>query len=85
MRQTVAERARLETALTAMGLTYPEPAANFVLVEVGPRAREVYEALKKEGLLVRWWPAPELQTKLRMTVGKPAENDRVIAALRKHL
>ncbi|HSS37763.1 MAG TPA: histidinol-phosphate transaminase [Polyangia bacterium] len=85
VRQTVAERARLETALTAMGLTYPEPAANFVLVEVGPRARELYEALKNEGLLVRWWPAPELQTKLRMTVGRPAENDRVIAALRKHL
>jgi histidinol-phosphate/aromatic aminotransferase/cobyric acid decarboxylase-like protein len=34
---------------------------------------------------VRWWPAPELRTKLRVTVGKPAENDRLIAALRKHL
>ncbi|MES1209615.1 MAG: histidinol-phosphate transaminase [Pseudomonadota bacterium] len=85
VRRTVAERARLEAALTAMGLPYPEPAANFVLVEFGERARELYEALKNEGLLVRWWPAPELRTKLRVTVGKPAENDRVIAALRKHL
>ncbi|MFL5305112.1 MAG: histidinol-phosphate transaminase [Polyangia bacterium] len=85
VRQTIAERARLETALTAMGLTYPEPAANFLLVEFGERARALYDALKGEGLLVRWWPAPELRTKLRVTVGKPAENDRVIAALRKHL
>ena len=85
VRRTVDERGRLEAALGAMGLTYPEPAANFLLVELGDRARELYEALKREGLLVRWWPAPELRTKLRITVGKHEENDRVIAALRKHL
>ncbi|HVY37858.1 MAG TPA: histidinol-phosphate transaminase [Polyangia bacterium] len=85
VRRTVAERARLETALTAMGLTFPEAAANFLLVEFGESARDIYEALKRDGLLVRWWPAPELRTKLRITVGKPDENDRVLAALRKHL
>jgi histidinol-phosphate aminotransferase len=81
----VAERARLEAALTGLGLTFPEAAANFLFVEFGERAQQIYEALKREGLLVRWWSAPELRTKLRITVGRPAENDRVVAALRKHV
>jgi histidinol-phosphate/aromatic aminotransferase/cobyric acid decarboxylase-like protein len=34
------------------------------------------------GLLVRWWSTPELRTKLRISVGKPDDNDRLIAALK---
>jgi histidinol-phosphate aminotransferase len=85
VRETVAERVRLEAALTGMGLSFPASAANFLFVEFGERAPDLYAALKAEGLLVRWWAAPELRTRLRVTVGKPAENDKVIAALRKHL
>jgi len=85
VRETVAERVRLEGALTGMGLSFPTSAANFLFVEFGERAPDLYAALKAEGLLVRWWAAPELRTRLRVTVGKPAENDKVIAALRKHL
>ncbi|HXJ20914.1 MAG TPA: histidinol-phosphate transaminase [Polyangia bacterium] len=85
VRATVDERARLETAIESLGLTFPEPVANFLFVDLGDRAQRMYETLKREGLLVRWWSAPELRTKLRITVGKPAENDRIIAALRKHL
>ena len=85
VRETVGERARLEGALTGLGLTFPEAAANFLFVEFGDRAQQIYDALKRDGLLVRWWSAPELRTKLRITVGKPADNDRVLAALRKHL
>jgi histidinol-phosphate aminotransferase len=82
VRRTLEERARLEAALAALGLTWPEPAANFLLVEIGSRAEELYLALKQKGLLVRWWSAPELRTKLRISVGKPADNDRLIAALK---
>ena len=82
VRRTLAERARLEAALAEMGLTWPESAANFLLVELGARAETVYQALKKSGLLVRWWSAPELRTAIRISVGKPADNDRLIAALR---
>ncbi len=38
VRRTLAERARLEAALEGMGLSWPESAANFLLVEIG-RAR----------------------------------------------
>jgi histidinol-phosphate aminotransferase len=81
VRRTLAERARLEAALSGLGLTWPESAANFLLVEIGARAEQTYLALKQKGLLVRWWSAPELRTKIRISVGKPDDNDRLLAAL----
>jgi histidinol-phosphate aminotransferase len=82
VRRTLDERARLERELAAMGLAWPESAANFLLVEIGARAEGVYRALKQQGLLVRWWSAAELRTKIRISVGKPEENERVLAALK---
>jgi histidinol-phosphate aminotransferase len=82
MRRTLDERVRLEAALADVGCTWPESGANFLLVDFGERAEAVYLALKAAGLLVRWWNTPELRTKLRISVGKPEENDRLVAALR---
>jgi histidinol-phosphate aminotransferase len=82
MRSTLDERARLERELTSLGLTWPESRANFVLVEFGDRAETIYNALREAGLLVRWWAAPELRTKLRISVGRPDQNNKLLAALR---
>jgi histidinol-phosphate aminotransferase len=81
VRRTLVERARLEKALAGFGCRWPASAANFLLVEIGEQAEAIYLALKRQGLLVRWWKTPELRTKLRISVGKPEENDRVIQAL----
>jgi len=83
VRRTLDQRARLERELETMGWTWPESAANFVLCEIGERAEQVYNALKDEGLLVRWWRAPELRTMLRISVGNPDENDHLLAALKR--
>jgi histidinol-phosphate aminotransferase len=82
MRSTLDERARLERELEALGLAWPESRANFVLVELGDRAEALYGKLKDAGVLVRWFKAPELRTKLRITVGRPDQNNRLLAALR---
>lgn len=81
IRRTLEERARIEAALATAGLGWPESAANFLLVEIGDRAEEIYRALKQQGLLVRWWSAPELRTKLRISVGRPTDNTRLLDAL----
>jgi histidinol-phosphate aminotransferase len=83
MRGTLDERARLERELAALGLSWPESRANFLLVEFGARAETLYTALKVEKLLVRWWPAADLRTKLRISVGRPDQNNRLMAALRR--
>ncbi len=82
VRRTVAERKRLEVELAKLGWSWPRSAANFLLCEVGPRAGDLYLALKQRGVLVRWWSKPELATKLRITVGLPEHNDLLLKLLR---
>jgi histidinol-phosphate aminotransferase len=83
MRGTLDERARLERELGALGFSWPESRANFLLVDFGARAETLYAALKADKLLVRWWPAADLRTKLRISVGRPDQNNRLLAALRR--
>ena len=83
VRRTLDQRTRLERELETLGWSWPESAANFVLCEIGDRAEQIYTALKEEGLLVRWWSAPELRTKIRISVGSADENDHLIAALKR--
>lgn len=78
------ERTRLEAALDEMpGIRRYPSAANFVLVRLpdGPRA---FEGLKARGILVRSFQGshPLLADCLRLTVGTPEENGKLIDALR---
>jgi histidinol-phosphate aminotransferase len=79
----LAERARLEDALDGLARVRRFPsAANFVLVRVpdGPRA---FESLRERGILVRTLHGshPLLAHCLRLTVGTPDENTRMLEAL----
>ena len=80
--QTLTERQRLEAGLAALGWSWPASAGNFLLCEVGPRAAELYAALKARGLLVRYWSKPGLASKLRITVGKPEHTDLLLQHLK---
>jgi histidinol-phosphate aminotransferase len=82
VQRTVAERRRLEAAFADFGWAWPVSAANFLLCDVGPHAERLYRGLKERGILVRWWNRPALSSKLRITVGRPDDNDRLLAALR---
>jgi histidinol-phosphate aminotransferase len=71
---------QLESAFRAAGLAYIPSAGNFISVEVGD-AGHVYEALLRQGVIVRPIANYGLPRHLRVTVGLPAENDRFLAAL----
>ena len=79
------ERGRLAAELANLGLTAPPSESNFLLVTVPgfwPHdAKTVYERLKSAGILVRYFAHDGLADKLRITIGTPAENDRLLAAL----
>jgi len=72
------ERVRLQNALTSLGLVCAPSQANFVYVDCKRPARPIYESLLRKGVIVRPVPIP---TALRITVGLPAENYRLLAAL----
>lgn len=76
-----AERARLTRALTTLGLRVTPSQGNFVMFACpGPDdARTLCDRLARHQVQVR--PAFDLPHHIRATVGLPAENDRLIAAL----
>jgi histidinol-phosphate aminotransferase len=78
-----AERARLAAALRALGFELPDSQSNFVLARVPPGrdAPALQQWLEARGILVRWFDADRLRDKLRITVGTPQQNDRLLAEL----
>jgi len=74
--------AELTDAFTAMQLTTVPSIGNFVLVDLGRPAAPVYEALLRAGIIVRPVANYGLPNHLRITVGLPEQNRRVIATLR---
>jgi histidinol-phosphate aminotransferase len=77
---TIADRGRLAKALQSAGLRVEPSQANFVLVDLQRPGRSVYEALLREGVIVRPMPEP-LHSWIRVTVGKPEENERFLDTL----
>ena len=81
-RLTVEGRASLERTLREHGLEPAGPAvANFLFVEVGEDALSLYEALLRQGAIVRPMTAFGAPGALRITVGTPEENAFFAAAL----
>lgn len=83
--EVVSERARLASLLeTIPGLRVETGGANFVLVEHPSKpAAGLAASLSERGLLVRALGGyPGCERCLRITVGSPAANDAVVAALR---
>jgi histidinol-phosphate aminotransferase len=79
----IQERQRLFDQIAATEALKPWPSeANFILCSVsGKDARQIYLALRKKGILIRYFDTPLLKNYLRISVGKPEENDALLAAL----
>ena len=65
-----------------LGLQYVPSRANFILVDAGRSALDIYQRLLKEGVIVRPMTPFGMETALRITVGTPEENRRLVKALR---
>ena len=77
------ERGRLSEALAGLGFDVLPSQANFVLATApDDAARHLYPALKRRGILVRWFDHDGLRDKLRITVGTCDETDALLRALR---
>jgi histidinol-phosphate aminotransferase len=67
---------------TALGIKYAPSRANFILVDVGRSAADIYHKLLREGVIVRPLTSFGMDTALRITIGTPDENRRLVKALR---
>jgi len=75
------QRARLVGELDKRGLTCLPSECNFVLVETPARGQAIVDALLREGIIVRAMDGYGLPGHVRVTVGRPEQNDRFLAAL----
>lgn len=78
-----ADRGKLTAELQQLGFEVLPSQANFVLARVpdAAKAQFLYQKLKDRGILVRYFPQPRLDDKLRITVGTPEENAQLLEAL----
>src|SRR5215475_13561436 len=82
VRMIEAGRHFLYDEFNALGLTYVPSRANFILVDVGRSASDIYQKLLHEGVIVRPLTSFGMDSTLRITVGTPEENRRLIKVLR---
>jgi histidinol-phosphate aminotransferase len=82
VRMIEAGRHYLYDEFNALGVKYVPSRANFILVDVGRSASDIYQRLLKEGVIVRPLTPFGMESALRVTVGTPQENRRLVKALR---
>jgi histidinol-phosphate aminotransferase len=82
VRMIEAGRHYLYDEFKRIGLQYVPSRANFILVDVGRNAADIYQKLLHQGVIVRPMTPFGLETALRITVGTPEENRKLVKALR---
>ena len=77
--------AQLEEGFQKLGLDYIPSIGNFIAVELGKNAMELYNRLLKEGVIVRPVGVYDMPNHLRVSIGMPEENQRFLDALQRVL
>ena len=90
-----AERVRVKSVLANLRFQCAESQSNFLLAQVPAAdtryecsehmAREFYQRLKDDGILIRYFDQPRLRDKLRITIGTFEENQRLLQCLESYL
>lgn len=82
----VATRERSKTVLRKMGFQFPDSKSNFLFVTHPEcNAHELFEALRKAHIFVRWFDSPRVRDYLRITIGTDAQMDALFDFLREYL
>ena len=75
------DRDALVEALTELGCAVYPSVANFLLVKTPKDASHVRDALRKNGILIRYFAKPRLNDAIRISVGTPSQHERLLDVL----
>lgn len=82
----IATRERVKKELKALDFVFPDAKSNFLFVtHKSVPASELFQALKENGIYVRYWNKKRIDNYLRITIGTDEEMDRLLAFLRAYL
>ena len=84
--KVIATRERTKEDLRRLGFRFTDSKANFLFAS-HPKctAKELFEALKKEGIYVRYFAKPRIDNYLRISIGTDQEMEALVAFLEKYL
>jgi histidinol-phosphate aminotransferase len=74
-------REKLAIDLRQLGFEVWNSQTNFLLTQPPSSAAKIYEALKERGILVRYFNQPQLDDKLRISIGTNEQNHILITSL----
>ncbi len=82
----IATRERTKKELKELGFTFPDSRSNFIFAshETCP-AKELFTALRQEGIIVRYFDKPRIDNYIRITVGTDEQMDALTGFLRRYL
>lgn len=79
-------RERIKKELSKLGFSFPDSKANFIFAtHKTARAEDIFNALRKKNIFVRFFKKPRIDNYLRITVGTDEEMDALIAFLKDYL
>lgn len=86
VKKIIATRERTKEGLRELGFTFGDSRANFIFAS-HPEcdARELFKALKREKIYVRYFDKPRIDQYLRISIGTDEEMDRLLEFLRRYL
>jgi histidinol-phosphate aminotransferase len=76
-----AERSRLSAELVRRGFSVPPSQANFLFVDTGGSGLDLFRRLLRRGVIVRPLDSYGFPTCVRISLGAPAEQARLLEAL----
>ena len=75
-------RERTKAELKKLGFEFPDSSANFIFVRHPEKSgKEIFDHLRKAGIIVRRWDHERISEYLRITIGTDAEMDRLLTVL----
>lgn len=82
----VKTREQVKASLKEMGFDFPQSSTNFIFAthKTIP-AKQIFEALKKAGIYVRYFNKPRIDNYLRITIGTDEEMDTLINFLKEYI
>ena len=81
-----ATREKAKQVFTDLGFTYPEPGANFIFVtHPDYPAKELFAALRKKDIYVRYFDKPRINNYLRVTIGTDEQMEALFAFLKEYM
>lgn len=82
----IATREQFKKEIKALGFTFPDSKSNFVFASHETvKAKDIFEAAKKEGIFLRHFNQPRIDNYLRITIGTEEEMAQLVAFLKRYL